>query len=649
VPFNSGAVASHDIGRQFDEHGKSVSEVIDFLKTIVRDDGVVREASIPPPPANLKEPTLPVGVLGPNAGGFYAGDDAGATATSADYAQVSIAWAEYMPDTIPPNILAINAITGDHWSSRWWANRAAAIVSLLGQTSTGVIAEPVTVTAPNTFALLSNTPTDAGATMEVVVNGRVFSGCASPAPFYVVGKQITWTSTLYGVVPGDDVIARYRFAVCAAIPMTGKAISLYYVATQGQTSFPLNVADRFSSSYHLTAASTVQVSRNGQRLMPDDGAGKGGFTITGNAVNLLWPAGVDETIVVDVWEQSAIGDGVQEAPSDGVIYGRRNAAWTPTSSSGTPSNALPLANGAANPGVALPYAREDHVHPIDTTRYAATNPSGYQTAAQVTASLVPYALTSTLPVASSTTPAMDGSAAVGTGTTWARADHVHPTDTSRAPLIAPAFTGNATFANGCTFVSGNLINGAVGTSRSMSGQTSGSTRWTMILGTGDAEGGSNAGSNFRIDGTSDAAGTLSPGAFAIDRHNAAVTINGTGSTWTSVSTLPVGGAYINLNKLLNQTSAIYGSKNQQARWEMDLGDATVEGGSNAGSNFGLKCYADNGTTLLSAALTIMRANGQVILPIGNVLNFANDAAAATGNVPIGGIYRNGSVLMIRAA
>src|SRR5262245_17773969 len=29
-----------------------------------------------------------------------------------------------MPDTIPPNILAVMDITGDHWSSRWWANRA---------------------------------------------------------------------------------------------------------------------------------------------------------------------------------------------------------------------------------------------------------------------------------------------------------------------------------------------------------------------------------------------------------------------------------------------------------------------------------------------------------------------------------------------
>ena len=38
----------------------------------------------------------------------------------------------------------------------------------------------------------------------------------------------------------------------------------------------------------------------------------------------------------------------------------------------------------------------------------------------------------TVPVAATTTPKMDGTAAVGTGTKWAKEDHVHPTDTSRA-------------------------------------------------------------------------------------------------------------------------------------------------------------------------------------------------------------------------
>lgn len=55
-----------------------------------------------------------------------------------------------------------------------------------------------------------------------------------------------------------------------------------------------------------------------------------------------------------------------------------------------------------------------------------------------------FAEASDVPTASSTSPAMDGTAAVGTETTWAHGDHVHPTDTSRAPIASPDFTGTPT-------------------------------------------------------------------------------------------------------------------------------------------------------------------------------------------------------------
>jgi hypothetical protein len=55
------------------------------------------------------------------------------------------------------------------------------------------------------------------------------------------------------------------------------------------------------------------------------------------------------------------------------------------------SDVLPSMDGTANAGGSINYARGDHVHPSDTSRYAASNPAGYQTAAQVTATLVPYA------------------------------------------------------------------------------------------------------------------------------------------------------------------------------------------------------------------------------------------------------------------
>lgn len=42
---------------------------------------------------------------------------------------------------------------------------------------------------------------------------------------------------------------------------------------------------------------------------------------------------------------------------------------------------------------------------------------------------------------SSTSPSMDGTAFIGSGTTVARADHAHPTDTTRAALSGATFTG----------------------------------------------------------------------------------------------------------------------------------------------------------------------------------------------------------------
>ena len=51
---------------------------------------------------------------------------------------------------------------------------------------------------------------------------------------------------------------------------------------------------------------------------------------------------------------------------------------------------------------------------------------------------------------------MDGTAAVGTSTRLSRQDHVHPSDTSRAPVASPAFTGTVT-APSISLTSGSAI------------------------------------------------------------------------------------------------------------------------------------------------------------------------------------------------
>jgi hypothetical protein len=51
-------------------------------------------------------------------------------------------------------------------------------------------------------------------------------------------------------------------------------------------------------------------------------------------------------------------------------------------------------------------------------------------------------------MSSAANPTMNGTAAPGSGTTWSRNDHVHPSDTTRAPLASPVFTGTPSLPTG---------------------------------------------------------------------------------------------------------------------------------------------------------------------------------------------------------
>lgn len=113
---------------------------------------------------------------------------------------------------------------------------------------------------------------------------------------------------------------------------------------------------------------------------------------------------------------------------------------------GQAGSVTPLINGTAAVGTSLKYARADHVHPTDTTRAPLASPglTGTPTAPTPAADTNTTQLATTAFVvgqAGSATPLINGTAAVGTSLRFARQDHVHPTDTTRAPLASPTFTG----------------------------------------------------------------------------------------------------------------------------------------------------------------------------------------------------------------
>lgn len=113
---------------------------------------------------------------------------------------------------------------------------------------------------------------------------------------------------------------------------------------------------------------------------------------------------------------------------------------------GQASSSTPLIDGTAAIGTSTRWARGDHVHPTDTTRAALASPTFTGTPAAPTAAVdtntTQLATTAfVLAQTSVSNPVMDGTASAGTSTRYARSDHVHPSDTSRAALASPTFTG----------------------------------------------------------------------------------------------------------------------------------------------------------------------------------------------------------------
>lgn len=117
----------------------------------------------------------------------------------------------------------------------------------------------------------------------------------------------------------------------------------------------------------------------------------------------------------------------------------------------------PLVSGTATVGTSSTAARSDHIHPTDTTRAPLASPAltgtptaptaaaGTDTIQIATTAFVNAEIVNDRPFeATVANIKMNGTQAVGTANTVARGDHVHPTDTTRAPLASPALTGTPT-------------------------------------------------------------------------------------------------------------------------------------------------------------------------------------------------------------
>lgn len=176
---------------------------------------------------------------------------------------------------------------------------------------------------------------------------------------------------------------------------------------------------------------------------------------------------------------------------------------------GQAANTAPAINGIAATGTSLRYARQDHVHASDTTKANLDSPTltgvpAAPTAAANTNSTQVATTAYVVGQAASSNPLSDGTAAIGTSLRYARQDHVHPSDTSRAPLDGPTFTGVVTAAeldvNGVVNVESLTATGNVISHVDFNSQTA---DYTLQL--------SDDGKIIEVDSSSDITITLSAG------------------------------------------------------------------------------------------------------------------------------------------
>jgi hypothetical protein len=325
------------------------------------------------------------------------------------------------------------------------------------------------------------TPTGAGTVTSVAVSGGTTGITTSGGPITTSGT-ITLAGTL-GVANGGTGLT--------TIPANGQ--------------IPIGNGSGYSAAT-LTAGSNITISNSagGITIAATGGGGGGGVTsvnVSGGTTGLTTSGGpITTSGTITLAGTLGITNGGTGATTAGAALTALGAAplaspsltGTPTSTTaavdtsttqiattafvtGQASAVAPLVDGTATVGTSLRYARQDHVHPTDTTRAPLASPAltgtPTSTTAAVDTSTTQIATTAFVTgQASAVAPLINGTAAAGTSLRYARQDHVHPTDTTRAPLASPTFTGTVTIPAGAS-IAGYATSGANSNITSLTGLT----------------------------------------------------------------------------------------------------------------------------------------------------------------------------------
>jgi len=179
------------------------------------------------------------------------------------------------------------------------------------------------------------------------------------------------------------------------------------------------------------------------------------FNTTGAALVMTYPAPVYVKCTPAANGSATLDGYVQALPStnDGKIYIFLGRAYNATNIELFPEHPVYYHDGT---GIRLWTGAEGGGSTVTVTQSLS---SGTQVASISVDGTATALYAPTPPTASTTTPSMDGTASYGSGTSYARSNHVHPTDTSRqATLVSgtniKTINGNSLLGSGDLTISG---------------------------------------------------------------------------------------------------------------------------------------------------------------------------------------------------
>jgi hypothetical protein len=278
-------------------------------------------------------------------------------------------------------------------------------------------------------------------TTRAPLESPTFTGIPA-APTATAGTDTTQIATTNFVTTADNLKANIT--------------SPTFIGTVTVPTLSLSTADTATTATHYMVETATDgivrpktLANTRSEIVTTAAVNSAAATIVGTLISGTWQASEISSTYID----SAIArlasptlTGTPNSPTASVDTNTTQIATT-AFVLGQAGGATPLPNGTAAVGTSFRYSRQDHVHSSDPSQGAPLNSptfTGTPTAptASVDTNTTQIATTAfVLGQAGGATPVVNGTAAVGTSFRYSRQDHVHGTDTTRAPLESPTFTG----------------------------------------------------------------------------------------------------------------------------------------------------------------------------------------------------------------